>query len=208
VFAVVAIMGIFLDRITKSLAVIHLSDGHAHPFIPGVLDFSLIYNTGAAWGMLDGARTFFLIVMAVALLGILIYLAYFKRHTALQIIGLGLIAAGAIGNGIDRAMTGKVVDFLHTLFIVFPSFNIADSCITVGVILFIVALLFGEPEQMGKAQLQGEGAGTASADAVVGGAVAGGDEVVDVGSSAIGVDLEPAAGAGGAIETSSGTDDA
>ena len=144
VWIVVAIIGVFLDRFTKTLAEIYLADGYVQPFIPGVIDFSLVYNSGAAWGIFDGARTFFLIIMAVALLAMLIYLAYFKRHTALQIIGLGLIAAGAIGNGVDRAMTGEVIDFLHTLFIDFPSFNIADSCITVGVILFIIALLFGE----------------------------------------------------------------
>lgn len=157
VFTVVALMGIFLDRLTKSLAVIYLSDGHAEPFIPGVMDFSLIYNTGAAWGLFDGARVFFLVMMALALIGIVVYLSYFRRHTALQVIGLGLIAAGAIGNGIDRATTGEVVDFLHTLFISFPSFNIADSCITVGVILFIFVLFFGEPEPWGKREAEGTG---------------------------------------------------
>ncbi len=150
VFAIVALIGVFLDRLTKSLAVIHLSGGQVQPFIPGVMDFRLIYNSGAAWGIFDGATFFFLAMMVVAVIAIIAYLAFFKKHTALQVIGLGMIAAGAIGNGIDRAMTGEVVDFLHTLFIVFPSFNIADSCITVGVILFIVVLFFGEQEQWGK----------------------------------------------------------
>jgi signal peptidase II len=136
-------MVIVLDRITKTLAVNALGGGAVRPFIPNFLDFQLVYNTGAAWGMLEGQRVLFLIIAAVAVAAMVLYLVFARRHAALTVLGLGLIAGGAIGNAIDRAMSGRVVDFIHTLFIEFPYFNIADSAITVGAILFMAAVIFG-----------------------------------------------------------------
>jgi signal peptidase II len=137
-------MVVVLDRLTKGLAVGALSGGRAQAVIPGVVDFQLVYNTGAAWGMFEGARALFLVIAAVAVLAMVFYLLLGGRHAAFTLLGLGFIAGGAVGNAIDRALTGKVVDFIHTLFIDFPLFNVADSAITVGAILFVAALLFGE----------------------------------------------------------------
>jgi signal peptidase II len=147
-------MAVVLDRITKSVAEAALAGGTIQPFIPGVIDFRLVYNTGAAWGMFEGARIPFLIIAALVVIGMLLFLLLERRHAVLEICGLALIAGGAIGNAIDRAATGKVVDFIHTLFIDFPLFNLADSAITVGFILFASYLLFGgfkgaEKEQAG-----------------------------------------------------------
>ena len=144
VFAVIICISVVLDRITKSLAVQHLSGGKTQPFIPGFLDFQLVYNSGAAWGIFEGGRGIFLIIAAFTVVAMFIYIAINKKHNAWEIIALGLIVGGAIGNGIDRAISGEVVDFIHTLFITFPLFNIADSSITVGVILFIIVLFFGQ----------------------------------------------------------------
>ena len=135
-FAVVVTISVVLDRITKSLAEAYLASG-PQQFIPGFIDFTLVYNTGAAWGILDGARIPFIIIASI-------YMAAVRLHSALEIISFGLIAAGAIGNAIDRAFTGRVVDFIHPLFINFPLFNIADSSITVGFALFLLTLLLGE----------------------------------------------------------------
>ena len=143
VFAVVICISVVLDRITKHLAALHLQDGAIQPFIPGVLDFRLVYNIGAAWGILQGAQTVFIIVASFTLVAMVIYLAVNRRHAAGEVIALGLIAGGAIGNGIDRALGGQVVDFIHPLFINFPLFNLADSAITIGAILFILTLLIG-----------------------------------------------------------------
>ena len=144
VYGVVACLVVVLDRVTKTLAEDALGGGAIQPFLPGVIDFRLVYNTGAAWGMLEGGRVLFLGIAAVAVVGMVLYLIFAHRHAVLQVLGLGMIAGGAVGNAIDRAASGRVVDFIHTLFIDFPYFNIADSAITVGVILFMVALLFGE----------------------------------------------------------------
>jgi signal peptidase II len=137
-------MVVVLDRITKQLALSALGGGAAIPFIPGFIDFQLVYNTGAAWGLLDGARGLFLVIAAIAVIAMIVYLLKIPRHATLAILGIGLVAGGAIGNAFDRATEGKVVDFIHTLFIDFPLFNVADSAITVGVILLIIVILFSK----------------------------------------------------------------
>jgi signal peptidase II len=152
VFAVVVCMVVVLDRITKTLAVNALSGGGAQAFIPGFLDFQLIYNTGAAWGMLEGARALLLAIAFLAIGAMILYLALMRRHSVPAMLGLGMIAGGAIGNTIDRALSGQVVDFIHTLFIEFPFFNLADSAITVGVVLFAIAMIFGEGREKDEAR--------------------------------------------------------
>jgi signal peptidase II len=149
VFAVMASMVVVLDRITKTLAENALGGGNTQDFIPGVLDFQLVYNTGAAWGMFEGARTLFLVIAVLVVGAMIAYVALTPRHNVLTILGLGMIAGGAVGNAIDRALSGRVVDFIHTLFIEFPLFNVADSAITVGVILFLIATLFGARDEKG-----------------------------------------------------------
>jgi signal peptidase II len=145
-------MAVVVDRITKALAERALADGAIQGFIPGLLDFRLVYNTGAAWGMFaDNPPATFIVVAVLAVAAAVLYLIFGGRHVALKVLGLGLIAGGAIGNTIDRALSGRVVDFIHTLFIDFPLFNIADSAITVGAILFMAALLFGERDAREKA---------------------------------------------------------
>jgi signal peptidase II len=136
-------MVITLDRLTKSLVVSYLSDGSTIELLPGIVDFLLVYNRGAAWGMFEGARLFFVIGALIAVIAILLYVGYTKRHATLTIVSLGLLAGGAIGNAIDRALSGEVVDFIHLLFIEFPLFNVADSAITCGVILMFIAVFFG-----------------------------------------------------------------
>jgi signal peptidase II len=136
-------MVVVLDRVTKALAVEALSGGRTQPVIPGIIDFQLVYNTGAAWGMFEGARTLFLVIAVVFVAAMVLYLLLMKRHATLTLLGLGRVAGGAIGNAIDRALTGRVVDFIHTLFIEFPLFNVADSAITVGAVLFGIVLIFG-----------------------------------------------------------------
>lgn len=144
VFGIVVCMVVVLDRITKALAVDALSGGRTQDFIPGFLDFQLIYNTGAAWGMLEGARALLLAIAFLAVGAMIAYLALMRKHSVPAMLGLGMIAGGAIGNTIDRALSGQVVDFIHTLFIEFPYFNLADSAITVGVVFFMIAVVFGE----------------------------------------------------------------
>ncbi|NLG10072.1 MAG: signal peptidase II [Coriobacteriaceae bacterium] len=150
VFFVTVFVLLALDRYTKFLAVSALSDGGSVALIPGVLDLMLVYNEGAAFGILQGARLYFIIVATLASLGIIVYIAITKRHSLVRVFALALICTGAVGNAIDRALSGKVVDFIHTLFIEFPVFNIADSAITLGVIVLVFSLFFPHEHRSGK----------------------------------------------------------
>ncbi len=150
VFFVTVFVLLAVDRYTKFLAVSALSDGGSVALIPGVIDLMLVYNEGAAFGILQGARLYFIIVATLASLGIIIYIAITKRHSLLRVFALALICTGAVGNAIDRALSGKVVDFFHTLFIEFPVFNIADSAITLGVIVLMLSLFIPNDGRSGK----------------------------------------------------------
>jgi signal peptidase II len=103
--------------------------------IPGVLNFRLVLNDGAALGMLDNARWVFLVLSTVAIIAILVYLFWKKPQNKLLLVALTLVTGGGIGNMIDRVWLGYVVDFID--FCAFPKlwmwvFNVADSCVTVG----------------------------------------------------------------------------
>ena len=115
--------------------------GAVDSFIPGLLSFTNLRNIGAAWSILEGQQWFFIVISIIAL----ILICYFLwRYRANWHFGwpLSLILAGTIGNFVDRLRLGYVVDMFQLDFINFPIFNIADMCLTVGVILMIIAILF------------------------------------------------------------------
>lgn len=103
--------------------------------IPGVLNFRLVLNDGMALGLLDDARWVFMTLSSVAIVAILVYMFWKKPKNKLLLIALTLVTGGGIGNMIDRIWLGYVVDFID--FCAFPklwmwTFNVADSCVTVG----------------------------------------------------------------------------
>ena len=135
---------VFCDQISKWLAVI-LLEGEA-PFyvIPDVLRFTYVENRGAAFGMLDDKRWVFLILSSAAILGICVYVCVRPPRSGWVRASLLLIVGGGIGNMIDRVALGYVVDFID--FCAFPDFwmwvfNIADSCICVGVGMMMLYLI-------------------------------------------------------------------
>jgi signal peptidase II len=135
----VVIAVVLADQLTKWWAVDRLASGPVHVFWR--LDFSLSTNTGSAFSLFQGA-TAAIIVVAVALVAVLLVLVWRAPSLGRAAI-LGLILGGALGNLSDRFfrdLHGGVVDFVDFHF--FPSFNVADSCITVGCILLVISLLF------------------------------------------------------------------
>ena len=102
-----------LDQFTKYLAVIHLKDKPAYIIINGILELNYLENRGAAFGMLQNQKVFFIFV-AVVILGVIGYVLFktpdAKKYRILHLL-LSLIAAGAIGNMIDRVRFDYVVDF-------------------------------------------------------------------------------------------------
>jgi signal peptidase II len=134
----VAFAVVVADQLTKWWAVDRLASGTVH--VIGPLDFELSRNTGSAFSLLQG-QTVLLVVIAVALLGALSTMIWRAQSFGRAVI-VGLILGGALGNLADRlfrADHGAVIDFvdLH----VWPTFNVADSAITLGCLLLVISLI-------------------------------------------------------------------
>lgn len=125
------------DQLTKHLADTYLSYGQP-VFILPVFNLTLHYNTGAAFSFLSDAggwqRWFFILVSLVVSVALIVWMALIKNQQKLLTFSLCMILAGAVGNLVDRAVQGYVVDFisLHWNNHFFPAFNLADTCITIG----------------------------------------------------------------------------
>lgn len=135
---------IFLDQITKFLAIKYLKDKNSISLVPGVFELKYLENRGAAFGMLENQK-FFFIFIAIVILAVITYVLiktpnqnkYIKLHIALV-----FVASGAIGNMIDRCRYEYVVDFLYFSIINFPIFNVADIYVTLSAIYLIVLIMF------------------------------------------------------------------
>lgn len=139
---------VVLDQVTKAMVRAWLPLHESTVVIPGFLDFTHIRNTGAAFGFLDavnfpGKTIVLSLVATAALIGIGLYSAALASHQLLARIGLALVVGGAAGNLIDRVFAGSVVDFVDAYFGSwhFWTFNVADSAITIGVIIMILDML-------------------------------------------------------------------
>ncbi len=126
-----------LDRLAKFIVLKYLSVSDSIPVINGVFHLTLVYNRGAAFGMLKNQVPLFIFVSLAAI--VLIFINLKKENSFLSRISLSLILAGALGNLVDRVFLGYVVDFLD--FRIWPVFNIADSAITIGAILLGYTIL-------------------------------------------------------------------
>lgn len=140
---------VFLDQFTKYLAVIHLKDAPAISIISKVFELSYLENQGAAFGILQGQKSFFVLVTCVSLM-ILIYLYVkipdIKRYGFMRFVLL-LLISGAIGNFIDRCVRNYVVDFFYFKWIDFPIFNVADIYVTTAAALLILLFCFYYKEE-------------------------------------------------------------
>ncbi|MCR5656386.1 MAG: signal peptidase II [Butyrivibrio sp.] len=135
---------IVLDQVTKFMAVKYLQDKDSIVLIPGVLELTFLKNRGAAFGILQDQKVFFVMVavmIMVVIAYVLFQLPMTKKYTIMQVI-LIMIASGAAGNMIDRIRNDYVVDFISFVLINFPIFNVADIYVTVSTILFILLFLF------------------------------------------------------------------
>lgn len=147
--AVLIALLVLLDQATKLAAVSALKDGGPFVLIPGVFQLQYLENRGAAFGLLQNARIFFLAVTLIALAAViyvLVRLPLKRRYIVLRFL-MVLIAAGAVGNMIDRVFLGYVRDFLYFSLIDFPIFNVADIYVTCATILLILLLLFYYKEE-------------------------------------------------------------
>lgn len=137
---ILAVVLVLLDQLVKHWVATSIALGTSHVVIPGVLALTDLHNDGAAWSMLQGQQWLFAIISVVAI-AVIGYLMFRWRRQWPLMIGLVLVLAGTLGNFIDRLMNGYVVDMFELLFVNFPVFNVADSCLTIGVLILIIAIL-------------------------------------------------------------------
>lgn len=134
-FAVVAVLVVAFDQVVKAWARAALVPGEPVTLIPGVMDLSLVYNTGAAFSLGEGAGWLFVGIAVAITVGAVVFVAHESSAPLALVVTLGCVAGGGIGNAIDRVVQGSVTDFFATTFVDFAVFNVADIFITCGVVV-------------------------------------------------------------------------
>jgi len=132
-----------LDQLTKQLVLRLISSYEARIIVPDFFSLVNVTNTGAAFGSFKGNNTFFIVVSIIALVIVTVLLVRPRHPDSLRDLSLALLLAGILGNLTDRLLYGHVIDFLlfnlHVQYAdPWPAFNVADSCISVAVVLFII----------------------------------------------------------------------
>ncbi len=138
-FGIIFCVLLVIDMVTK-----HVAEGLTEKVmvIKGIFSFIYVENTGMAFGLFSNNGTI-LIIMTLLFIIMLLYV-YFSHHTKnyLYHISFALIICGGIGNFIDRVSYGYVRDFINLEFMSFPVFNLADTFITIGVVLMVVYMIY------------------------------------------------------------------
>lgn len=153
---------VVVDQVTKLMAVRLLTEGQSTDVISGIFRFTYVENRGAAFGMFSEHRWVFMIISTVAIVALFVYLWKFRPESRFACMAISMIAAGGIGNMIDRIFLGYVIDFFD--FCAFPEvwpwvFNFADVCVCVGggmLALWLVISIVKETkaEKLKKAQTE------------------------------------------------------
>ncbi|MFB9326356.1 signal peptidase II [Paenibacillus aurantiacus] len=154
----VALIVLVVDQITKKIVSSVMEVGEQISVIGELFNIQLYKNNGAAFSMLPNQRLFFIVITLAVVIGILWYIRKNRSSgRVLLMVALGLILGGAIGNLVDRALYGEVVDFFKLTFgsYVFPIFNIADIGITIGVLLILLETILDVRNQESKAPRNG-----------------------------------------------------
>ena len=141
---------LFVDQISKHAAIKYLKGNKPHKLIEDFFQFNYVENRGAAFGILEHKRLFFIIVTILIVLFLSFYLIrYYNGLSMYTKIAFSMLIGGAIGNLIDRVRFGYVVDFISFKlkgYYNFPVFNIADMFIVISTILIIFVIMFDKVE--------------------------------------------------------------
>jgi signal peptidase II len=153
IWLIVSAAAIALDQVTKTIARDTLEPYVRHQVIPQVLNWTLAFNRGAAFSFLAGGsgwQTWLFGLLAVAVsIALIVWLARTRRGDWRTALPVALIIGGALGNLIDRLVHGRVTDFIEVYWRTWswPTFNVADSAISVGAVLLIAFGLFAGKHQ-------------------------------------------------------------
>jgi signal peptidase II len=143
--AIATLLVVLLDQLSKWWVVNNLDlyeSMYPIPALAHIFRITHLTNTGAAFGLLQEAGGFFTIAVIVITIIILIYLRRVPRDRWLTRVALGIVVGGALGNLIDRLSLGYVIDFIDFSF--FAKFNVADSAVSIGVVLLFIATWLDE----------------------------------------------------------------
>lgn len=153
-----------LDQLSKKWAMSNLKGKPAIDIIDGFFDLRYVENPGAAWGifgsMSDSLRKpFFIIVSIIAVIFIIYFFIKVKNEQRTLSVAIAFILGGAFGNFYDRVANSYVVDFIHWFYKDYhwPTFNLADSAISTGVVLMIIHMLFIEKEEKREEKKESQG---------------------------------------------------
>jgi len=169
IYYIYALIVFVIDQVTKRLVVVNMKEGDSIPVIGEFFQLTSHRNRGAAFGILQEQRWFFIVVTTVILIGLIWYLQKLRKNGDKKLlkVALGLLLGGALGNFIDRLLFGEVVDFMHFTFrfplfgwdvdYQFAIFNGADSAIVIGVaLIFLDSILEWRKERRGLTHEQGQ----------------------------------------------------
>jgi signal peptidase II len=145
VAAAIVLAVVILDQATKALVRARMPLGSSIELMAPLLKLTHVRNSGAAFGMMPGRPTLFIIVSLAVLAGVGLYWWRYRPTRLPVVIALSLVAGGALGNLIDRLTSGRVTDFIEVPYI--PVFNVADPCILAGVSILVWWLLFGPVDE-------------------------------------------------------------
>ena len=132
---------ILLDQITKLIITLKMAVGKSIEVIPNFFEILYLRNTGAAFSLLENMRYLFIFVSMLVFFILYKYIEKTKIKSKSEILSLGLILGGLVGNLVDRLLYGYVIDFLsfNIFGYSFPVFNVADIGIVVGVFILIIS---------------------------------------------------------------------
>ena len=139
VFAVVAVLVFAIDRVSKAIVAGSVPLGQEVPAVDHVLWITHVQNSGAAFGFAPFGSVFFLVISVVVSIALVVYVAREGGSLYTDTL-LGLVLGGTVGNAYDRVLHGSVTDFFTVHW--WPVFNVADSAISIGVVLLVLAQLF------------------------------------------------------------------
>lgn len=144
IYIILSAILVIADQLTKLATVEYLMPVKSITLIEGILSLTYVENRGAAFGVMQNARWFFIIFTIAVIAAVIIYTIMTKQRDKIFLISVSLICSGGLGNLIDRIFRGYVVDMIEVTFIEYPVFNFADICVVCGAILLCIFVLFSK----------------------------------------------------------------
>lgn len=160
-YFIIAVLIVVLDQLFKYWIILNLSSGGQISLIPGIIHLTYEENTGAAFSIFQDMRWVLVGIAAVCIIVVIIIMIKYRMRP-LGLFSLAGVLGGAVGNGIDRALHGYVVDMFEVEFMRFAIFNIADIFITVGGIVFCLYYIAGAGSKSEKIKKQQKSEGSIS----------------------------------------------